>query len=63
MTRYLLAIDRLSAWVGKAFGWSIVLLTLVVGVSVIFRYLFRITTVGQLGINPSSNLACVRRPA
>lgn len=57
MTRYLLAVDRFSAWVGKAFGWAIVLLTLIVGVSVIFRYLFRITTVGQLGINPSSNLA------
>ena len=57
MTRYLFAVDRFSAWVGKAFGCSIVLLTLVVGVSVIFRYLFRITTVGQLGINPSSNLA------
>jgi TRAP-type mannitol/chloroaromatic compound transport system permease small subunit len=57
VTRYLLTVDRFSAWVGKAFGWSIVLLTLVVGVSVIFRYLFRITTVAQLGINPSSNLA------
>ncbi len=57
MTRYLLAVDRLSAWVGKAFGWAIVLLTLIVGVSVIFRYVFRITTVAQLGINPSSGLA------
>jgi len=57
VTRYLLTVDRFSAWVGKAFGWSIVLLTLVVGVSVIFRYLFRITTVNQLGINPTSNLA------
>ena len=39
MTRYLFAVDRFSAWIGKAFGWSIVLLTLIVGVSVIFRYL------------------------
>jgi TRAP-type mannitol/chloroaromatic compound transport system permease small subunit len=57
VTSYLFAVDRFSAWVGKAFGWAIVLLTLIVGVSVIFRYLFRITTVAQLGINPSSNLA------
>lgn len=57
MTRYLFAIDRFSAWVGKTFGWAIVLLTLVVGVSVLFRYGLRITTVAQLGINPSSNLA------
>jgi TRAP-type mannitol/chloroaromatic compound transport system permease small subunit len=57
VTRSLLAVDRLSAWVGKACGWTIVLLTLVVGVSVIFRYLFRITTVGQLGVDPNSALA------
>jgi len=36
---FLLSIDRISAWVGKAFAWTIVLLTVVVGYEVIVRKL------------------------
>ncbi len=44
MTRYLFAVDRFSAWVGKAFGWAIVVLTFVVAFDVLMRYLFRAPT-------------------
>lgn len=40
MDRLLLAIDAISAWVGKAFGWSIVILTLAISYEVASRYLF-----------------------
>jgi len=39
MNRLLFAIDRLSAWSGKFFAWSIVLLTLIVCYDVGARYL------------------------
>jgi TRAP-type mannitol/chloroaromatic compound transport system permease small subunit len=39
MNRFLFMIDRLSAWSGKAFAWSIVLLTLIVCYDVFARYL------------------------
>lgn len=44
MQRVLLAIDRISTWVGKLFAWSIVLLTLVIVYEVLSRYLFRAPT-------------------
>jgi TRAP-type mannitol/chloroaromatic compound transport system permease small subunit len=42
--RYLLMVDSLSAWIGKAFGWSIVVLTLVTCFEVFMRYVFRAPT-------------------
>ncbi len=40
MNRLLLAVDAISAWVGKAFAWSIVLLTLAISYEVASRYVF-----------------------
>jgi len=42
--KFLIFVDRLSAGVGKAFGWCIVVLTLAVCYEVIVRYLFRAPT-------------------
>lgn len=39
MNSFLLSIDRISAWAGKGFAWTIVLLTAVVGYEVIVRKL------------------------
>lgn len=44
MQRVLLTIDRISAFVGKAFAWSIVLLTMVIVYEVFARYVFRAPT-------------------
>jgi TRAP-type mannitol/chloroaromatic compound transport system permease small subunit len=44
MQRALLAIDRISAWVGKTFAWSILALTLVIAYEVFARYVFRAPT-------------------
>jgi TRAP-type mannitol/chloroaromatic compound transport system permease small subunit len=44
MQRALLAIDRISAFIGKAFAWGIVLLTLVIVYEVFARYVFRAPT-------------------
>lgn len=44
MNRALLAVDRLSAWVGKTFAWCIVGLTAMVGLDVVLRYVFRAPT-------------------
>ncbi len=44
MDRFLFFIDSLSAWVGKAFGWLILVLTLGVSYEVLVRYLFRAPT-------------------
>jgi TRAP-type mannitol/chloroaromatic compound transport system permease small subunit len=44
MQRVLLAVDRISAFVGKAFAWAIVLVTLVIGYEVFARYVFRAPT-------------------
>ncbi|MEN9778870.1 MAG: hypothetical protein RL087_87 [Pseudomonadota bacterium] len=38
MQRLLLAVDRLSTWLGQAFSWLIVLLTLQITAEVFFRY-------------------------
>ncbi len=37
MTRYLLLVDHLSAWIGKTFAWSILLLTLVTSYDILTR--------------------------
>ena len=39
MNRYLFMIDRISAWSGKLFAWSVVLLTLLVCFDVTMRYI------------------------
>ena len=44
MNRLLLFIDGLSAWVGKAFGWLILILTLGVSYEVFVRYALRAPT-------------------
>lgn len=44
MTRLLLFIDLLSAWVGKSFGWLILVLTLGVSYEVFMRYLLNAPT-------------------
>ncbi len=51
MDRYLLAVDRLSAWVGKAFSWCIVGLTAMVCYDVVARYLFRAPTAWGLDVS------------
>lgn len=38
MNSYLFMIDRLSAWSGKAFAWTVVLLTLIICYDVTLRY-------------------------
>ena len=44
MTRFLFFIDALSAWVGKAFGWLILVLTLGISYEVFVRYVLRAPT-------------------
>jgi TRAP-type mannitol/chloroaromatic compound transport system permease small subunit len=44
MNRILLFIDATSAWVGKAFGWLILILTLGVSYEVFMRYVLRAPT-------------------
>jgi len=44
MQRVLLWIDRLNTYIGQAFGWSILALTLVICYEVAARYLFRAPT-------------------
>jgi TRAP-type mannitol/chloroaromatic compound transport system permease small subunit len=41
MEQFILYVDRFSAWVGKAFAWCILLLTLAVAYEVFVRYLLR----------------------
>jgi len=40
VNRYLFLIDRISAWSGKLFAWSVVVLTLLVCFDVTLRYIF-----------------------
>ena len=40
MQKLLLAVDRFSTWIGKAFAWSVVLLTLLISWEVFSRYVF-----------------------
>jgi TRAP-type mannitol/chloroaromatic compound transport system permease small subunit len=44
MTRFLFIIDSLSLWVGKAFAWLILVLTLGVSYEVFVRYMLRAPT-------------------
>lgn len=44
MNNYLLAIDRISAWTGKAVAWAVVLLTAMVCYEVAARYIFNAPT-------------------
>jgi len=44
MTRFLFFIDSLTMWVGKAFGWLILVLTLGVSYEVFVRYVLRAPT-------------------
>lgn len=44
MTRFLLFIDVLSAWVGKCFGWLILVLTLAISYEVFMRYVLNAPT-------------------
>jgi TRAP-type mannitol/chloroaromatic compound transport system permease small subunit len=44
MQRFLFFIDTLSAWVGKSFGWLILVLTLGVSYEVFVRYMLRAPT-------------------
>lgn len=44
MTRFLFFIDSLSTWVGKAFAWLILVLTLGISYEVLVRYAFRAPT-------------------
>jgi TRAP-type mannitol/chloroaromatic compound transport system permease small subunit len=44
MNRFLLFIDSLSMWVGKSFGWLILVLTLGTSYEVLVRYVFRAPT-------------------
>jgi TRAP-type mannitol/chloroaromatic compound transport system permease small subunit len=44
MNRFLLFIDSLSTWVGKSFGWLILVLTLGVSYEVFVRYVLRAPT-------------------
>ena len=42
--RLLLWVDGISTWVGKAFAWSIVVLTFAIAYEVIARYVFNAPT-------------------
>ncbi len=49
MNQLLYFIDRLSAWVGKAFAWCILILTFATSYEVFVRYVLRDPTRGGLG--------------
>lgn len=51
MDRALLAVDRLSAWVGKLFAWCIIGLTAMVCYDVVARYVFRAPTAWGLDVS------------
>jgi TRAP-type mannitol/chloroaromatic compound transport system permease small subunit len=51
MTRFLLFIDSLSTWVGKAFAWLILVLTLGVSYEVFVRYVLRAPTTWAFDIS------------
>lgn len=44
MQTYIRFADELSAWFGKVFAWSIMVMTLGIGYEVVVRYLFRAPT-------------------
>src|SRR5262245_12140673 len=49
--RFLLTIDRISAWSGKLFAWLIVVLSVVVGVEVFKRYILNAPTAWIFDLN------------
>jgi TRAP-type mannitol/chloroaromatic compound transport system permease small subunit len=51
MTRFLFFIDSLSMWVGKAFGWLILVLTLGTSYEVFVRYVLRAPTTWAFDIS------------
>jgi len=51
MTRFILLVDLLTAWVGKAFSWCILLLTFGVGYEVFVRYALRNPTAWAFDIS------------
>jgi len=51
MNRFLFFIDSLSTWVGKAFGWLILVLTLAVSYEVFVRYVLRAPTTWAFDIS------------
>jgi TRAP-type mannitol/chloroaromatic compound transport system permease small subunit len=51
MTRFLFFIDSLSTWVGKAFAWLILVLTLGVSYEVFVRYVLRAPTTWAFDIS------------
>lgn len=51
MTRFLLFIDVLSAWVGKCFGWLILVLTFGISYEVFMRYVMSNPTVWAFDIS------------
>jgi TRAP-type mannitol/chloroaromatic compound transport system permease small subunit len=51
MLRFLFFIDALSTWVGKAFGWLILVLTLGVSYEVFVRYVLRAPTTWAFDIS------------
>lgn len=51
MTKFLYFIDSISTWVGKAFAWMIVVLTLSITYEVVVRYAFRAPTTWAFDIS------------
>jgi TRAP-type mannitol/chloroaromatic compound transport system permease small subunit len=51
MTKFLFFIDELSTWVGKAFAWLILILTLSVSYEVFVRYVLRAPTTWAFDIS------------
>ena len=51
MTRFIFLVDLLTAWVGKAFSWCILLLTFGVGYEVFVRYALRDPTAWAFDIS------------
>ena len=51
MTRFIFLVDLLTAWVGKAFSWCILLLTFGVGYEVFVRYALRNPTAWAFDIS------------
>ena len=51
MTRFLLWIDTLSAWVGKSFGWLILVMTFGISYEVFVRYVLRAPTTWAFDIS------------
>ncbi len=45
MTRFIYAVEGLSVWIGRAFGWCIMILTLSVSYEVFVRYVLNAPTV------------------